>query len=235
MRRRRAGANALASQIRNRDTECTGAGKDCLWFSDYRTRGKVVRAVRASTPARAKARAFACVCLAAGPSGRPLTARHDAGTRTLRDGHHVMQIHQAMLHHQVIHVEAADRLATTRQLIDYLTAGTPDLKEESLWLACLNPNRRPICRTRIKAGVLVAARVDMRDVFLPLLLAEARAFACLRTQPEGAAQPGMADGRLIWNLRETARLMNIEFVDYFIVAAEGHGRYSWRENARERE
>ncbi len=140
-----------------------------------------------------------------------------------------------MLHHQVLHIDAADRLATTRQLVTYLTAGTPETREETFWIACLNPNRRPICRTRIKAGVLVAARVGMREVFLPLLLAEARAFACLRTQPEGTAQPGMADVRLIWTLRETARLMNIEFVDYLIVPANGRGCYSWRERARDRE
>jgi DNA repair protein RadC len=143
-----------------------------------------------------------------------------------------MQINQATLHHQVVRFDASDRLATTRQLLTYLTAAIPDTGEESFWIACLNPNRRPICRTRIKTGVLVAARVSVRDVFLAVLLAEAKAFACLRLQPDGAAQPSLADGRLNWNLQETARLMNIEFIDYLIAPTGGRGYHSWRESER---
>ena len=137
-----------------------------------------------------------------------------------------------MLHHQVLCFDAADRLATTKQLLAYLTVGVPDTGGESFWIACLNPNRRPICRTRIKTGPLVAARVSISVVFLALLLAEAKSFACLRLQPDGVIQPGLADGRLLWNLCETARLMNIEFIDYLIAPTAGRGYHSWRENER---
>ena len=144
----------------------------------------------------------------------------------------VMQINEARLNFQLVHFDADDRLASTQQLLRYLTAGLPEGAPESFWIVAMNPNRRPISRMRIKTGVLVACQCLVPDVFLALLLAEAKSFACLRTQAEGPALPSLADGRLLWNLKETAKLMNIEFVDYFIARLGGAGHYSWRENDR---
>lgn len=147
----------------------------------------------------------------------------------------IMQIQEATLAFQLIEFDAADRLATTRQLLAYLTAGVPDHGAESFWLACLNANRRPICRLRLKVGVSVVHRVLPRDVFLAVMLAEARAFACLRIQPQGEVAPNLADGRMISNLREVSRLLGFEFVDYLIARTDGGGCHSWREHERPRD
>jgi DNA repair protein RadC len=165
-------------------------------------------------------------------SGLPTTSRQDAGAVKPLATSDVMQINEARLNFQLVHFDADDRLATTQQLLRYLTAGLPDMAPESFWIVAMNPNRRPICRTRIKTGVLVACQCLIPDVFLALLLAEAKSFACLRTQPEGVARPNLADGRLLWNLKETAKLMNIEFVDYFIARSGSGTYYSWREHDR---
>lgn len=146
-----------------------------------------------------------------------------------------MQIQEATLAFQVIQFDAADRLATTRQLLAYLTDGAPDHGVESFWLACLNANRRPICRLRLKIGSFVVYRVMPRDVFLAAMLAEARAFACLRIQPQGEVTPNLADGRMIGNLRDVSRLLGFEFVDYLIARPDGGECHSWRENERPRD
>lgn len=192
-----------------------------------------MRAARASTPAPRKARGL-CQRV---PARREIGQIADLPARSrdadaARFQSMIMQINEAMLSYQVLNFDAADRLATTRQVLAYLTDGVPDTGEESFWIACMNPNRRPICRTRLKIGPLVASRVTMRDVFLPLMLAEAKTFACLRVQPGGAVEPNLADGRLLWNLRETARLLNIEIVDYLITSLDGRAYHSWRETAR---
>jgi DNA repair protein RadC len=122
--------------------------------------------------------------------------------------------------------------ARVHRILRYLTAGLPDVAPESFWIVAMNPTRRPICRMRIRTGVLVACQCLVPDVFLALLLAEAKSFACLRIQPEGVARPNLADGRLLWNLKETAKLMNIEFVDYFIARSGSGTYYSWREHDR---
>lgn len=143
---------------------------------------------------------------------------------------HVMQINEARLNFQLVHFDADDRLATTRQILNYLTTGVPETATESFWIVAMNPNRRPICRMLIKTGALVATQCLVPNAFLPLLLAEAKSFACLRTQPEGPVRPNLADGRLLWNLKETAKLMNMEFVDYFIARLGNGAYYSWREH-----
>jgi hypothetical protein len=73
------------------------------------------------------------------------------------------------------------------------------------WVLAMNPNRWPICRTRIAQGALITTRIQVRDVFLPLLLAEAKSFAILRTQPNGNVRLNLADRRLLYLLRQTSR------------------------------
>jgi len=144
-----------------------------------------------------------------------------------------MIINEATLHFQSVWFEADDSLTTTKRLFAYFTAGLPDpLAGESLWLLCMNPKHRPICRICLKTGPLVAARTSVREVFRAAVLAEASAIACLRTQSEGEVQPGLADGRLLWNLREMAKLTNLEFIDYFITRLDGSDYYSYQEHAR---
>lgn len=140
-----------------------------------------------------------------------------------------MHLNQARLIYQLVWFEAGDRLGTTKQLLAYLTASVPD-DAESFWIACMNPNRRPICRIRLKTGLLVASQIGVREAFLPILLSEARAFACLRTQRDGPVRPNLADGRLAWSLRETAALMNVEFVDYIVARLDTDDYYSTREH-----
>ncbi len=79
-----------------------------------------------------------------------------------------MQTFEASINFQAVWFDAADRLTTTKQLLTYLTNGLPDIAGESFWIVSMNPNRRPICRTRLKTGALVAARVYVRDVMLAL-------------------------------------------------------------------
>ena len=141
-----------------------------------------------------------------------------------------MQVCEASLVHQLLHIEADDRLETTKQLVNYLSAGIPESDAESFFIACMNPKRRPICRMHIRTGPLVASRITTAEVFLPLLLSEAKTFACLRTHPVGAVQPTLADGRLLYNLRETGRLIGIQLVDYIIARLDTGETHSWREH-----
>ena len=145
-----------------------------------------------------------------------------------------MQVCEASLVHQLHHIEVGDRLETTRQLVQYLTSGIIDTDEERFFIACMNPKRRPICRMHIRTAALVACRISPADIFLPVLVAEAKTFACLRTQPNGPAQPSLADGRLLWNLREAGKLIGIQLVDYLITKIETGEVHSWREHDHRR-
>ena len=125
-------------------------------------------------------------------------------------------------------------LTSTRRLLAYLITGLKDDAPSSFWIACMNPKRRPICRVRINFGVLVATQVIPRDVFRVALLAEARSIACLRTA-ERETKPTLADGRLLFTLRETSKLLGIEFADYLIARCRDHDFYSWHDTDRRRD
>ena len=85
---------------------------------------------------------------------------------------------------------------------------------------------------RMAAGPCVSATVGVRQVIRAMLLSEAMAVACLRTEPNGAPRPNLADARLLWTLRETTRLMNMELVDYLVARLDGPEYHSWREHER---
>lgn len=149
-----------------------------------------------------------------------------------RDFATIMIINEARIDFQQVWFQAEDALTTPKRMLAYLTKGVPECDRETFWLLAMNPKRRPICRQRLACGPLVAVQVSVQKVFLTLALAEAKAFACLRTQPTGVPQPTLADGRLAFNLQEMSKLCQIEFVDYFITRLDGNGYYSWRETTR---
>lgn len=85
---------------------------------------------------------------------------------------------------------------------------------------------------RMAAGPCVAATVGVRAIIRGMLLAEAVSVACLRTGVAASPRPNLADARLLWNLRETTRYMNMELVDYFVARLDNPQYHSWREHER---
>lgn len=163
---------------------------------------------------------------------RTTTSRQVAGPRTLRGFITIMIVHEATLQFQLVRYGEEEPLTTTKRLLAYLTQGVADGPEESFWLVCMNPKRRPICRIRMGTGVCITTRVGVRDIVRATLLVEARSIACLRTETGGLPRPNLADGRLLWRLRETTQHMDIELADYFVACVGTLDYHSWREHER---
>jgi DNA repair protein RadC len=142
-----------------------------------------------------------------------------------------MIVHEASLNFQLVRYGEDEPLTTTKRLLAYFTAGVPDDEQETFWILCMNPKRRPLFRQRMKTGPLVAAQVAPRDVIHIALLAEARSIAVMRTDcGSGPLNPTLADGRLLWTIREAAKHLNIEIADYLISRLSGRDYHSWRES-----
>ena len=163
---------------------------------------------------------------------RTTTSRQVAGQRTLRDFAPIMLVHEATLNFQLVHYGDEEPLTTTKRLLAYLTSGIADDPHESFWIVCMNPKRRAICRMRMAAGPCVTATVSVRQIIRAMILSEAMAVACLRTERGEVPKPNLADARLLWTLRETTRLMNMDLVDYFVVNLHSTEYHSWREHER---
>lgn len=130
-------------------------------------------------------------------------------------------------------------LFTPERIIAYLNAGILEDNqaslEESFWFIGMTQDRRPLIRQRLKLGHLVAARVSAREIFEAAFLAGARAIVCVRVQYSDAVRPGLADGRLLWNLHEAARYLDLLLVDYLITQLDGCVYYSYQEHRHHRD
>lgn len=143
-----------------------------------------------------------------------------------------MLVHEAMLNFQLVRYGDDEPLTSTKRLIAYLTAGVVADPHESFWIVCMNPGRRAICRMRMASGPCVAATLGVRQIIRAMILSEAIAVACLRTERAAIPRPNLADARLLWTLRETTRLMNLDLVDYFVARLDTTEYHSWREHER---
>jgi DNA repair protein RadC len=163
---------------------------------------------------------------------RTTTSRQVAGPRTLRDFVTIMIVHEATLNFQLVRYGDDEPLTNTKRLLAYLSDGIAEDMHESFWIVCMNPKRRAICRMRMAAGPCVAATVGVRQIIRAMILSEAMAVACLRTEHASVPRPNLADARLLWTLRETTRHMNMELVDYFVARLDSLDYHSWREHER---
>lgn len=130
-------------------------------------------------------------------------------------------------------------LFTTQRVLEYLGAGihADDYagNDESFWLITITADRYPIARQCLKTAHLVAARVSCREIFEAALLAGASAIVCARTQHGGSVQPGLADGRLLWDIVESTKHLNVLLIDYLITRIGGCAYYSYQEHRRARD
>ncbi|MEO6003414.1 MAG: JAB domain-containing protein [Opitutus sp.] len=147
-----------------------------------------------------------------------------------------MQAYQASLHYTLIQVPASDPLTKPATYVDYMAGAFQDCAhEQSLWLICMNPKCRPIARTLVRTGPLVAAMTSPRDLFRVALQADAGAIAVVRGQPGTDVTLTVHDQRALKRFGETAGWLGIKFVDYLVISTsedlEEPLYRSWRRSA----
>lgn len=130
-----------------------------------------------------------------------------------------MQTYQASLHYTLVRLGDHGRLGKPLTFVDYMTGAFEDCAhEESLWLISMNPKWRPIARTLVKTGPLVAAMTSPRELFRVALHADANAVAVVRGEPSANVELTVHDQRAIHRFGETAGWLSIEFVDYLVIS-----------------
>lgn len=107
------------------------------------------------------------------------------------------------------------------------------LDVEKLWLLCLNTRNRLIRRSEISSGTATASLVHPREVFREALRFGATSVIVVHNHPSGDPQPSSADIQVTRQLRESARILGIDFADHVIVGRRetdpaGRGWYSFR-------
>src|SRR5882762_1861607 len=95
-----------------------------------------------------------------------------------------MQTYQASVHYSLIRLPAGDPLTKPLTFVKFMAGAFEDCaQQESLWLVSMNPRHRPIARTLLRTGPLVAAMTSPRDLFRVALHADPTAIAVVRGEP----------------------------------------------------
>jgi DNA repair protein RadC len=144
-----------------------------------------------------------------------------------------MQTFQASIHYTLVRSGDSDPLTRPELFVEYMQGAFVDCaKEQSLWLISMNPKCRPIARTLLRTGPLVAAMTSPRDLFRVALHADANAIAVVRGEPSEDVAMTVHDHRALKRFGETAGWLSIKFVDYLILStADDLPRplfHSWR-------
>lgn len=119
------------------------------------------------------------------------------------------------------------QISNSRELLDYCKTAFGGLKNERFVVIYLNAQNRIIDVETIQEGIVNQAVVYPRKILEGALLKNASSLILVHNHPSGEVRPSAADVSLTKNIRETARVLNIEVNDHIIVGGNRH--FSFRE------
>lgn len=108
------------------------------------------------------------------------------------------------------------------------------LEVEKFWVLCLNRKNGLIKKVEVTSGTVSSSLVHPREVFREAIRAGSSAIIAVHNHPSGDPSPSSADLRVTRQLREAARIIDIDFLDHIIIGSregdpKGTGFYSFNE------
>lgn len=107
------------------------------------------------------------------------------------------------------------------------------LDVEKFWVLCLNRKNRLIKQIEVTSGTATGSLVHPREVFREAIRQSATAVICAHNHPSGDPSPSKPDIQVTRELREAAKLLDIDLLDHIIMGhprldPNGTGFYSFR-------
>jgi DNA repair protein RadC len=93
-----------------------------------------------------------------------------------------------------------------------------DLNHEVFYVLYLNHNNKLLKEEKISSGGYTQTTVDVRMILKSCLLHNASRMIIAHNHPSGSKKPSESDIRLTGQIKEAARLMEIQLIDHIIVA-----------------
>ncbi|MBL9215203.1 MAG: DNA repair protein RadC [Opitutaceae bacterium] len=125
---------------------------------------------------------------------------------------------------------ALNRPELVHQLFAAKVAGLP---VEKFWVLCLNRRNRLLKQVEVTSGTATSSLVHPREVFREAVRLGATAVVCVHNHPSGDPSPSAADLQVTRQLRDAARIIDIELMDHVVIGRpeidpHGLGYYSFR-------
>jgi DNA repair protein RadC len=131
--------------------------------------------------------------------------------------------------------EAAPLLDSPQRIYAWLNPITSGDTVEKFWVLSLNRKNRLLKCRAVTSGTATASLVHPREVFREAIRNSASAVVCAHNHPSGDPSPSQADIRATRQLREAAKVVQIDLLDHVIVGLPEHdpsgtGYYSFAES-----
>lgn len=126
-------------------------------------------------------------------------------------------------------------LTSVDQVVAYFQPQVQGLLVEKFWTLCLDRKNRLVRCHEITSGTATAALAHPREVFREVIKESASAAICVHNHPSGDPTPSAADVQITRQLREAARILDLQLIDHIILGRPGadpagQGYYSFRES-----
>lgn len=103
------------------------------------------------------------------------------------------------------------------------------LTEEHVWVIFCNNKLLPVGLREISIGTINQSVVDVRNIFMTLLLSGCNNLFLVHNHPSGSVEPSNEDIELTKKISSCADFLNVRFLDHIIV---GKGSfYSFKDHA----
>lgn len=146
-----------------------------------------------------------------------------------------MRVYEAKLTYEATLFEVGSKcLSTAAVVYEYMK----DVLEvhpmnEVFYVILLNRKNRPLGRVAITSGTATCALAHPREVFRPAIVGGATAIICVHNHPSGDPAPSAADLQITRQLREAAKIVDIDLIDHVILGhpefdPQNRGYYSFK-------
>ncbi len=146
-----------------------------------------------------------------------------------------MRVYEAKIVYSLVSLGEEIQLDTPAKVAAYLrSAFEENPVQEAFYAVYLDRKNHPIGRHMISLGTATSALAAPREVFRGAILAGATALVVAHNHPSGDPAPSAADVQVTRQLREAAKIIDIDLLDHVIsgdAMADPRtlGYYSFRE------
>jgi len=130
--------------------------------------------------------------------------------------------------------EAAPLMDNPQRIYEWLRPVAEGETVEKFWVLSLNRKNRLLRCQAVTSGTATASLVHPREVFREAIRNSASALVCAHNHPSGDPSPSQADIRATRQLREAAKVIQLDLLDHVIIGQREHdptgcGYYSFAE------
>jgi DNA repair protein RadC len=145
-----------------------------------------------------------------------------------------MRVYEAKIVYSLVSLGEEVRLDRPEMVADYLRSAFDECPmQEAFFCVYLDRKNHPIGRHLVTLGTATSTLVAPREVFRGAILAGASALVVAHNHPSGDPAPSAADVQITRQLREAAKVIDIDLMDHVIIGdpkadPHGVGHYSFR-------